>query len=111
MIESATYLRNQLLLRDSDRVCMAHSMELRGSFVDARLLRELGLVIGRFHRFPNKRLLAYAPLTTLPHEIISCPKAGFGIGNPVQLWLVDAGKDVFGNFSSRDLAYEMAGAQ
>lgn len=59
-LESMTYLRNQLL-RDSDWASMAHGVELRTPLVDAYLLQQLQPLLGNFHRFPNKRLLAQAP--------------------------------------------------
>ena len=88
-IESTTYMRNQLL-RDSDWASMDHSVELRTPLVDAWLLRDLQPMLGAFRQFPNKRLLAEAPVRPLPEDLISRSKTGFGI--PVQTWLKQMGK-------------------
>jgi asparagine synthase (glutamine-hydrolysing) len=82
-IESTTYLRNQLL-RDSDWASMDHGVELRTPLVDAWLLRDLRDFLPSFHRFPNKRLLAEAPIPALPEALITRRKTGFGI--PLQSW-------------------------
>ncbi|WP_459828410.1 asparagine synthase (glutamine-hydrolyzing) [Hydrogenophilus islandicus] len=87
-IESMTYLRNQLL-RDSDWASMAHSVELRTPLVDASLLAQLQPWLAAFHRFPRKRLLAYAPEKPLPEAVIQRKKTGFVI--PVMRWLAEAG--------------------
>jgi asparagine synthase (glutamine-hydrolysing) len=83
-IESATYLRNQLL-RDSDWASMDHSVELRTPLVDAHLLQQLQGLLPEFYRFPGKRLLASAPGKPLPQALIRRRKTGFGI--PVPRWL------------------------
>lgn len=89
LIESVGHLRNQLL-RDSDWTSMAHSVELRTPLVDAWLLRELRARLNAFPRFPNKRLLAQAPVSPLPEAVIQRRKTGFG--TPVELWLQQMGK-------------------
>jgi asparagine synthase (glutamine-hydrolysing) len=96
-IESTTYMRNQLL-RDSDWASMAHGVELRTPLVDAWLLRDLQPLLGAFHQFPNKRLLAEAPAKSLPEAIIARSKTGFSI--PVQRWLEQLGKADFGGSPS-----------
>jgi asparagine synthase (glutamine-hydrolysing) len=83
-IESMTYLRNQLL-RDSDWASMAHSVELRTPLVDEHLLRSLAPYLSQMSRIQKKRLLAEAPLNSLPESLISRKKTGFGI--PVKDWL------------------------
>jgi len=83
-IESTTYMRNQLL-RDSDWASMHHSVELRTPLIDAWLLKDLQPLLGAFSQFPNKRLLAEAPLKPLTEAFINRPKTGFSI--PVQKWL------------------------
>ena len=65
LIESTTYLRNQLL-RDSDWASMDHSVELRTPLVDAELLRRVTPVLSAFAKFPGKELLARAPEKPLP---------------------------------------------
>ena len=88
-IESTTYLRNQLL-RDGDWASMHHGVELRTPLVDSYLLAQLQPLLGSFHKFPNKRLLAEAPLNPLPERLIMRKKTGFGI--PVHFWLKEIGK-------------------
>ena len=83
-IESTTYLRNQLL-HDSDWASMDHSVELRTPLVDAHLLASLRAVLPSLHRHAGKRLLAGAPKSPLPSEIVKRRKTGFGI--PVGRWL------------------------
>lgn len=83
-IESMTYLRNQLL-RDSDWASMAHSVELRTPLVDAHLLKRVAPLLRQFRTFPNKTLLALAPVKPLPEEIITRRKTGFSI--PVNTWI------------------------
>ncbi len=83
-IESMTYMRNQLL-RDSDWASMDHSVELRTPLVDAHLLHEVAPLLSSFERFPNKSLLAEAPVKPLPRAIIERRKTGFGV--PVARWL------------------------
>lgn len=87
-IESLTYLRNQLL-RDADWASMDHSVELRTPLVDAYLLQQMQPLLPYFRHFPGKTLLAQAPKTPLPDNIIDRPKTGFGI--PVQRWLREMG--------------------
>jgi asparagine synthase (glutamine-hydrolysing) len=97
-IESSTYLRNQLL-RDSDWASMDHSVELRTPLVDACLLHDLAPLMPAFEAFPHKSLLAEAPRSILPDEIIRRPKTGFGI--PVGEWLLRDGKGGGGGLDSR----------
>lgn len=87
-VESTTYLRNQLL-RDSDWASMDHSIELRTPLVDSWLLRDVQPLLGSFHHFPSKRLLAEAPERSLPEAVIQRPKTGFNI--PVLQWLKEMG--------------------
>jgi len=58
---------------------MDHSVELRTPLVDAWLLREVRPLLGSFHRFAHKRLLAEAPARPLPEALITRPKTGFAI--------------------------------
>ena len=105
-IESTTYLRNQLL-RDSDWASMDHSVELRTPLVDAWMLERLRPILGRFARFPGKRLLAEAPSRPLPREVMLRPKSGFGI--PVGQWLAQRQRDSRDS-GSRGWARELADA-
>lgn len=104
-IESTAYLRNQLL-RDSDWASMDHSVELRTPLVDAWLLRDVQPLLGAFSQFPNKRLLAEAPVSPLPEALINRPKTGFGI--PVQKWLTQMGRPSADGGPSNAWAIEVA---
>lgn len=87
-MESMIYLRNQLL-RDSDWSSMDHGVELRAPLVDAQLLLNVQSLLSRFAAFPNKSLLAVAPVKPLPSDIVMRRKTGFGI--PVRRWLLESG--------------------
>jgi asparagine synthase (glutamine-hydrolysing) len=84
LLESSRYMRNQLL-RDSDWVGMAHSMELRTPLVDHQLTDILaGLAaLGRFGK--GKTLLARTLANGLPDSILNRPKSGFTL--PIWAWL------------------------
>jgi asparagine synthase (glutamine-hydrolysing) len=85
-LESTCYLRNQLL-RDSDWASMAHSLELRTPLIDWQLLQRLGPHVGEIAAAGGKALLANAPRKSLPAEVISAKKTGFGL--PMEAWLGD----------------------
>jgi len=109
-IESATYLRNQLL-RDSDWASMDHSVELRTPLVDAHLLSQLQPLLRAFARYPGKALLAGAPQRALPGEVVGRRKTGFGI--PVASWMGATRPDSAGAGSrewGREVAEAYAGA-
>jgi len=84
LLESTRYMRNQLL-RDSDWVGMAHSLELRTPMVDHRLTEQLaGLAaLGRFGK--GKTMLARTLANGLPDAILNRPKSGFTL--PIWAWL------------------------
>lgn len=84
LMESTRYMRNQLL-RDSDWVGMAHSMELRTPMVDHLLTQEVaGLTaLGRLGR--GKNSLARTLANGLPDVILKRPKTGFTL--PIWAWL------------------------
>lgn len=85
-LESAHYLRNQLL-RDADWAGMAHSVEIRTPLVDFFLLRQLAPLVGS-RRPPNKRDMAAAPVKPLPARILNRKKTGFAV--PVRDWLTSS---------------------
>lgn len=82
-LESANYMRNQLL-RDADWAGMAHSLEIRTPLVDFDLLKALSPVTPSLKRGAGKRALADAPYTPLPPIIVDRPKTGFG--TPIGRW-------------------------
>ncbi len=75
--EMTTYLPN-VLLRDTDQMSMAHSLEVREPFLDHRLV-EFVLGVGDNLKFPHtpKQLLTESLGDLLPHDIIQRPKMGF----------------------------------
>ena len=84
--ELRTYMAN-VLLRDSDVMSMANSLELRVPFVDTRLLEWLWPQPDDFKRDPRspKRALADAVADVVPAFIRHRPKQGFTL--PFPLWM------------------------
>jgi len=84
-LELGTYLQNQLL-RDSDNMSMAHSLEVRAPFLDNNLVQFLCRVpAARKFGGKPKSLLIDAMKDTLPSQIIERPKMGFSF--PIDGWL------------------------
>ncbi len=86
-LELRAYMHNQLL-RDSDVMSMAHSLELRVPFLDHPLVELLARVPARLKRSPAaepKRLLVTSLPAPLPPEIWQRPKKGFTL--PFAVWL------------------------
>ncbi len=83
-LESAHYLRNQLL-RDADWAGMAHGVEIRVPLVDIVLLRFLAPIIPAFAAGAGKTALAQAPSLSPPAEVVLRPKTGFAV--PIRSWL------------------------
>ena len=82
-LESSHYMRNQLL-RDSDWAGMAHSLEIRIPLVDVVLSGVVAPQLAGLESGAGKRILANAPATPLPNEVVERKKTGFGI--PVNAW-------------------------
>ena len=83
-LESVRYMRNQLL-RDTDWVSMAHSLEIRAPLVDSQLTETvLGLAAsGRLGK--GKSMLPQVLAQGLPATAINRPKTGFT--TPTWRWL------------------------
>ncbi len=83
--ELGTYLQN-VLLRDTDQMSMAHALEVRVPFLDHELV-EFVLGVSDTHKFPHtpKKLLVDALGDLLPHEIVDRPKMGFTL--PWEVWM------------------------
>jgi asparagine synthase (glutamine-hydrolysing) len=81
--EVTRYMRNQLL-RDSDVFSMAHGLELRVPFVDARLAETL-LSIPPDLRLQNGKKLLLDAVPEIPEWIRLRPKQGFRF--PFQQWM------------------------
>jgi asparagine synthase (glutamine-hydrolysing) len=85
-VDLGIYLVDDLLVK-TDRLSMAHSLELRVPFLDPRVADfALGLPIAQKVRgFAKKRLLRKALAPLLPREILHGRKQGFSI--PIAAWL------------------------
>lgn len=77
MLEMSTYMQN-VLLRDTDQMSMAHALEVRVPFLDHKLV-ELLLAVNDTQKYPHtpKQLLTESLGKLLPREIIDRPKMGF----------------------------------
>lgn len=77
LAEFATYLQN-VLLRDTDQMSMAHALEVRVPFLDHELV-EYVLGVPDAIKYPHtpKRLLVAALGELLPREVVDRPKMGF----------------------------------
>ena len=82
-LEISRYMRNQLL-RDSDVMSMAHSLELRVPFVDQRLIEVVTSIPAGLRFRPNKGLLTRA-VPEVPEWVVNQKKRGFLF--PYQKWL------------------------
>lgn len=84
--ELTGYMR-EMLLRDSDQMSMAVSLELRVPFLDHRLVEySLGLSDQERPRWgPAKGLLIEATRDLLPPAVYERPKAGFAL--PMREWM------------------------
>jgi asparagine synthase (glutamine-hydrolysing) len=83
-LESVHYMRNQLL-RDADWAGMAHGVEIRVPLVDVRLLASLAPFLPGLTPGAGKAVLAAAPTTPLPDQIVTRAKTGFSV--PIRSWL------------------------
>jgi asparagine synthase (glutamine-hydrolysing) len=88
LLESAWYMRNQLL-RDADWAGMAHSLEIRTPLVDVALLRAVAPLLGAGAAAPDKRAMADTPRRKLPAAVLDRPKTGFVV--PVRDWIAGGG--------------------
>ncbi len=83
--EMTTYMQN-VLLRDTDQMSMAHSLEVRVPFLDHELV-EYVFGISDAIKYPNyaKQLLVESVGDLLPPEIVHRPKMGFTL--PWEQWM------------------------
>ncbi|MCB0478195.1 MAG: asparagine synthase (glutamine-hydrolyzing) [Crocinitomicaceae bacterium] len=84
-LEISTYMQN-VLLRDSDQMSMAHSLEIRVPFLDHKLV-EYAMGIPDFAKYPHKpkKLLLDAFDDLLPEEVWNRKKMGFVL--PYEQWM------------------------
>lgn len=75
--EMRTYMQN-VLLRDTDQMTMAHALEVRAPFLDHRLI-EYALNINDELKYPHtpKQLFVKAMGDLLPSEVVNRKKMGF----------------------------------
>ena len=90
-LEVARYMRNQLL-RDSDVMSMAWSLELRVPFVDVNLIGTLRQIPARLRLASNKRMLLSA-VPEIPKWVRERPKQGFAF--PFKEWLTGEWQEIF----------------
>jgi asparagine synthase (glutamine-hydrolysing) len=86
VLELGGYMSNTLL-RDTDAMSMAHSLEVRVPFVDTKLVNYVLSLPGEWkldHGRP-KPLLADALADLLPRDFLARPKMGFTL--PFEKWL------------------------
>ncbi len=91
-LELSNYTQN-VLLRDSDNMAMAHSLEIRVPFFDHDLVR-YALSVNDRYKYPHtpKQLLVDSMGSLLPSEIVHRPKMGFSL--PWNLWLRNELKEI-----------------
>jgi asparagine synthase (glutamine-hydrolysing) len=90
-LEISQYMRNQLL-RDSDVMSMACSLELRVPFVDQHLLESIASIPSAIRISSTKQLLTQA-VPELPTWVCSRPKQGFAF--PFEQWLESEWNECF----------------
>jgi asparagine synthase (glutamine-hydrolysing) len=85
-LETHNYMANTLL-RDTDCMSMAHSLEVRAPFLDHILVEYVFSVPGtrKLNNGQPKPLLTGALASLLPPEIVHRPKTGFGL--PFEYWM------------------------
>ncbi|MEO8589503.1 MAG: asparagine synthase (glutamine-hydrolyzing) [Flavobacteriales bacterium] len=85
LLEMGTYMQN-VLLRDTDQMSMAHALEVRVPFLDHDLVSFV-LGVGDDLKYPHtpKQLLTDSLGDLLPREVIDRPKMGFTL--PWARWM------------------------
>ncbi len=96
-LEITRYMRNQLL-RDSDVMSMAWSLELRVPLVDRKLMEAVAGIPAGIRLAVGKRLLVDA-VPEIPEWIRNRPKQGFTF--PFEEWVTTQWRDVFAEIQSR----------
>ena len=84
ILESSRYMRNQLL-RDTDWVGMAHSLELRTPLVDHLLSGVASGLAANGLLGSGKGVLGSSVANGLPNDVLERPKTGFTL--PIWHWL------------------------
>ncbi|MCB0396422.1 MAG: asparagine synthase (glutamine-hydrolyzing) [Flavobacteriales bacterium] len=89
--EMFTYMQN-VLLRDTDQMSMAHALEVRVPFLDHELVSFVAQVPDK-HKYPStpKKLLTDSLGELIPEDISNRPKMGFTF--PWERWMKNELKD------------------
>jgi asparagine synthase (glutamine-hydrolysing) len=108
LAEIITYMQN-VLLRDTDQMSMAHALEVRVPFLDYKLVEYVLAVQDSFKNpVTPKKLLIDSLGDLLPDEIVNRPKMGFTF--PWKHWMKNELRDFceahIESFSKRDFADE-----
>lgn len=85
LAEILTYTQN-VLLRDTDQMSMAHALEVRVPFFDHTLVEAVLHIpdVWKYPKYP-KKLLVEALWPLIPEEVVFRPKKGFVL--PWEVWL------------------------
>ena len=83
-LDLANYTKN-VLLRDTDAMSMAQSLEVRVPFLDHVLVEFVLGLPGETKTGPQKALLVDAVRDLLPREVLERPKHGFLL--PIDVWM------------------------
>lgn len=97
--ELAWYLHNQLL-RDTDSMSMAHSLEVRVPLLDTALAEHVTGTPTEEKRIGEKQLLEDAVRERLPADVVEREKSGFTF--PFEAWLADELETVVDRALTRD---------
>ena len=90
-LELTRYMRNQLL-RDSDVMSMAWSLELRVPYVDRKLLETIERIPAQYRLATGKQILLDA-VPEIPEWVRDRPKRGFVF--PFDQWMMDEWREEF----------------
>ena len=88
-LDMVTYMRN-VLLRDTDCMCMGNSLELRVPYLDNSVV-DFAMSLPMAVRSRRKRLIADAFHEFLPPEVIGRRKQGFAL--PIGPWMTSSLRD------------------
>ena len=91
-VDTITYLPGDLLVK-SDRMSMAHGLEVRSPFLDHHLSEFTSKIPGEYaiKNMSGKQMLKQAYADLIPDEISKRPKAGFTV--PIRKWINGPLKD------------------
>lgn len=84
-IQDLTTYTRDVLLRDTDMMSMAHSLEVRVPYLDTPLVEWALRLPPAVRAAPGKRLLTEAARDLLPSAILCREKQGFGL--PLDAWM------------------------